>query len=344
MALTPIYTRSPRFISETGTVDQEVRVDLFVWNSPDSIPSNPTTVLSKPIPSTTRTTVQFDISPYIRENLSFTTFTAVTVEGALPVGEYCYATAKTYLDDVLQTTDEFICFDGYGYFADGNNPTVSPILADEGTYYYETSNSDEGAIVIHDDQAVTWTANYAEIGSTAPATIITISNEVSQIPNVHADFRLFGNTVTIYRNSVLQKTLVFEPICEGKYTIIKCDFINRHGAWQRINFFKVSKSKFSAKRKDYNLMPSSVAYSTSANIRQSFNINGNDSITCNTGWVNDGYAEQIKQLMLSEEVRLDDVPVKVKTMSTDLKEGINDQNINYKIDFDYSFSTINYIV
>lgn len=344
MPLTPIYTRSPRFINETGTDGQDVRVDLFIWNSPDSIPATATKVLEKPIPSSTVTSVDFDISPYCREYIAFTTFSSVTSETALPVGEYCYCTAKTYLDDVLQATDEFICFDGYGFFADGSNPTASPILADAGTYYYETSNSDEGAIVVHDDQDVTWTVNYAETGSTAPATTITISNEVSQVPNVHPDYLLFGNTVTVYRAGVAQKTFVFEPICEGKYDIIKCDYIDRNGAWFRINFFKVSSSKFTAKAKEYNLMPPSRSYVTSANVRQSFNINGQDSITCNTGWVNDGYADKIKQLMLSEEVRLDGVPVKVKTMSTDLKKGINDKNINYKVDFDYSFSTLNYII
>jgi len=91
-------------------------------------------------------------------------------------------------------------------------------------------------------------------------------------------------------------------------------------------------------------MPSSLDYNVGSNIKQSFNTNGNDSISCNTGWVNDNYGEVIKQLMLSEEVRLDNVPVKVMSKSTDLKLGINDKNINYKIDFAYSFNTLNYIV
>lgn len=343
MALTPIFSRSPRVLSETGTVDQEVRVDVHLWNSPDSITVNAQVTLSKPIPSSTVTTVYFDISPYIREYIAFTSFSSVTAETALAVGEYCYCTAKTYLDDVLQSTDEFICFDGYGYHADGYRPTVSPVLADAGTYYYETSNSDEGAITIHDDQDYTWTAVYTST-ETGATTTITISNEVSQVPNVHPSYILFGNTLEIKKDGVVQKTFVFEPICESKYTILKCDFVNRYGVWQRINFFKVSESKFNMNSKEFNLMPTNINYSLTANVRQSFNVNGKDSISCNTGWVNDGYAEQIKQLMLSEEVRLDGVPVKVKSKGVDLKKGINDKNINYKVDFDYAFSTVNYIL
>ena len=345
---TAIYTRSPRFISQVGTINQDVRVDLFIWNSPDSIPTTATISLSKPIPSSVVTTVNFDISPYIREYINFITFepmvTTAVYEKEAPVGEYAYCTAKTYLDDVLQTTNEFIAFDGYGYFLDGNNPTVPSVLNDEGTFYINEGNNSEGSITIFDDSADVITVVYTNLRTGFVASIVTKTFDVACFPNIHETFLGDGNRVDIYRGITLEKTLYFEAVCEKKYDVIKCDFVNRYGVWDRINFFKVSKSKFDVNSKEYNLMPSSLDYNVGSNIKQSFNINGNDSISCNTGWVNDNYGEVIKQLMLSEEVRLDNVPVKVMSKSTDLKLGINDKNINYKIDFAYSFNTLNYIV
>ena len=344
---TPIYTRSPRFISDTGNVNEEVRVDLYMWNSPDSIPALPNLVLSKTIPSTTVTTVSFDISPYIREYINFVSFapmvTTLVYEKEAPVGEYAYCTAKTYREDVLQATDEFIAFDGYGYFLDGNNPTVTPVLNDEGTFYINEGNNSEGSITIFDDSADVITVRYTNL-RTAAITTVTKTFDTACFPNIHETFLGDGNKVDILRGIVIEKTMYFEAVCENKYDVIKCDFVNRYGVWDRINFFKVSKSKFAVKSKEYNLMPTDLDYNVGSNIKQSFNINGNDSISCNTGWVNDNYGEVIKQLMLSEEIRLDNVPVKVMSKSTDLKLGINDKNINYKIDFAYSFNTLNYIV
>jgi hypothetical protein len=340
---TPIYVRSPRIIERSGADGDEIVVNLHIWNSPATEPVTPTVVLSKPIPSSTVTTAYFDISPYLREYLSFTTSTTVTVETATPVDEYCFCTAYVYKEGVLHDTQYFVCFDGYGYFLEGNNPTVDPVLMDEGTYYYESSNQDNGNIVIHDNGVDTWTATYVFLPNNNNQ-VLNITNEVSSIPTVLPAWASGGNRVVISKNAVAYKTFYFIPICEAKYTILKCDFVNKAGAWQRINFFKVSTSSFDMNNKEYKLMPENIDYSIEKNINQTFNTNGHDKITCNTGWVNDGYADVMKQLLLSEEIRLDDVPVQVAKKSLELMKSINDNNINYSIDFVYSFSTVNYIV
>ena len=76
---------------------------------------------------------------------------------------------------------------------------------------------------------------------------------------------------------------------------------------------------------------------------KSFNVNGKDSIKLNTGWVNESYSEVIKQLMLSETIRIDDVPVNITSKSSPMKKGINDKNINYEVSFMYAFDSINNI-
>ena len=90
-------------------------------------------------------------------------------------------------------------------------------------------------------------------------------------------------------------------------------------------------------------MPDSISYNVNKNTVKTFNINGRDTIKLNTGWVDESYSEVIKQLMLSETIRLNGVPVNITSKSTPLKKGINDKNINYEIGFMYAFDTINNI-
>ena len=54
------------------------------------------------------------------------------------------------------------------------------------------------------------------------------------------------------------------------------------------------------------------------------------------------YSDVITQLMLSEKILLDDVPVIIVTKSLDKQKNINDKNINYSLDFRYSAPKLNY--
>jgi hypothetical protein len=90
-------------------------------------------------------------------------------------------------------------------------------------------------------------------------------------------------------------------------------------------------------------MPSSVSYNTSKNITQVFNVNGQESITVNTGFVREGYGDVLKQLLLSEIIRLDNRPVNVNTKSLNIQKSINDGLINYTLEFQYANPIINNI-
>ena len=89
-------------------------------------------------------------------------------------------------------------------------------------------------------------------------------------------------------------------------------------------------------------MPDDTNYDTTVARRQLFNVNGKDKITCNTGWVEESYDEVIRQLMLSETIKLDNVPHNLVTNSVKLQQGINDNNINYTLDFVLAADKLNY--
>lgn len=340
----PVFARSPFFISESGTAGQETKLEIYLYNDPDSVPSTPTHTLIKPIPSTTVTTVHYDVSPYFREYIEHTSFTEITADTASDQGEYCRAELKMYLDNVLQTTYYKIGFNGYGYFEDGYNPVSYGNTGHmtDGTYYVR-EGGDCGAVFYNDDLAVTWEAKWT--GTTSGGTTtVTLANEYGHVPYVHPNYVGEGNTLEIIRNTATVSTYVFEEICEDRYTPLVCDFVNKYGAWQQLIFFKANHKEMKAKSEKYKMMPDSINYSTSENINQTFNRNATEMITCNTGWVPEGYSEVMKELLLSEIIRLDGEPVILSTNNAKLMTHLNEKVINYEVKFEYANNMLNYII
>lgn len=343
----PIFLRSPKHVSVAGLAGQVTRVQLHIFNSPSSFPVAPNYILEKPIPSTLITENTYDIAPFIKRFITFNSHVDGSTVVETPATHYCYCYVKVYLDGVLEDnltgfTYKFICFDGFGWHQEGGNPTPPFSLMNEGTYYTEESNGLGNLTVWNPDTSlndmyIQWAH---PDGSPTFSTLLT--NEMNNMPNVHPSLVGSGANVDIFKGGQSIAQYKFIPICEPKYTPIKCDFVNKNGAWQRIVFFKASKTKVTVKTKDFNMMPSSVDFDTSENVTQSFNINGNESITVNTGWVLESYKQTITELMHSEHVKLDNKPVVLKTKSTELQESINNKNINYKLEFNYAHSTLNY--
>lgn len=342
---TPIYIRSPRVIEVIGTVGDETKVELFIFNSPASAPATPTYTLEKPIPSSVTDRTTFDISPFIKASIKHISFTEVAAVSAMPVNDYCYCYVKVYLNGVLEGagtyTHEYICFDGFGYHEEGMNPAVPTSLMTEGSYQTEETNGLGNISVINDSFGME--ARWTNLVS-AVVTTTFLPNEVNVMPNVLPADVADGAKLEILDGGIVQSTYIFKPTCEHKYTTFKCDFINKFGAWQRIVFFKASKESISMKAKEYNLMPSSIDYNVQDNVRKAFNINASKSVSVNTGWVDESFGETITQLLLSETVRLDGKPVLVKTKSLELQKSINSHNINYKIQFNYAHGVLNYTI
>lgn len=342
---TPIYARSPKFISVSGTAAQVTKINLYVWNDPASEPALPTHTLTKPIISG-QTQCDYDISPYLREYISFDDFTEVTADTTAATSEYARVRMSSYLDGVLVTTSYFIAFDGYGYFQDGYNPLLgatTPPHMTEGTYYVREGGSC-GGLFYNDDQSVTWGAKWTGLTSGGTTTVSPLSYEYGYVPYVHPSYVGEGNKLEIIRNAVTVGTYYFIEECEARYTPVVCDFINKFGSWQQLIFFKRSKTKISATNEEYMMFPAALDYSETSNINQTFNNNIQEMITVNTGWVNEDYNEVMRQLLLSQKILLDHRPVTIDSKSIDLKEHLSDKVINYECTFKYANHLLNYII
>jgi len=343
----PIYLRSPRHVKVAGLAGQNTRVQLYCFNYPNSFPVAPTYTLEKPIPSALITENTYNIAPFIRRFIKFDAPLEVSTVAQTPDAHYCYCYVKVYVNGVLIDnlagwTYKYICFDGFGYHQAGGNPTPPLSLMVEGTYYTEKTNGLGNMTVYNPDPSLSDMYIQWSHPDGFPAFSALLPKEVNNAPNVHPSLVSVGANVDIFQDGISIASYKFIPVCEPKYTPIKCDFVNQHGSWQRIVFFKASRSNLSVDMENYNMMTADVDYNQQDNITQSLNLNGNESITVNTGWVVENYSQTIAELMLSEHVKLDGKPVVLKSKSIEMQESINNKNINYKMEFNYAYSTLNY--
>ena len=343
-----IFARSPYLIriAEGGATPQSgSKVELFLANG--SFLGTPQYTLSKLIPASNNLETLYDISPYIREYIRFTSCLAGgNIVATNPTNERVNVRVKRYKlvgsSYIFLDTTDYLAFDGSTYYESGSNFDLGNYGLDVGNYYYNPI-SDAGKIRV--TTGASFTARYTNL-STAVVTSLAVSNATFDIPRVRTANVNEGNKVEILdAASVVVKTWYFYPLEECKYTPVIIDFVNKYGAWQREFFFKASNDNFSVENTEYNLMQTnSFNYNTLEGQRKVFNANAKKSIKVNTGWVAQTWSEVLKQIMLSERILIDNKPAKINSKSTELFKHINTKQINYSLDFEFAYDVINSVI
>ena len=340
-----IFARSPYLIRIAETGQNGSKLELFLANG--SFLGSPQYTLSKLIPASNNVETLYDISPYIREYIRFTSCSAGgNIAATNPTNERVNVRVKRYklvgLTYILLNTIDYIAFDGYSYYESGYNFDNGNYGLDAGNYYYNPT-SDAGKIRV--TTGASFTARYTNL-STAVVTSLAVASSTFDIPRVRTANVNEGNKVEILNGaSAVQATWYFYPLEECKYTPVIIDFVNKYGAWQREFFFKASNDNFSVENTEYNLMQTnSFSYNVKEGQRKVFNANGKKSVKVNTGWVYETWKEVLKQIMLSERILIDDKPAKINSKSTELFKHINTKQINYSLEFEFAFDVINSVI
>jgi hypothetical protein len=357
-----INARSPFIISvnESGQVGS--KIELYLSSGEESIPSTATYTLSKPVPSSTQLETSYNVSQFIREYIDTISPTNDTAEVWANCRIKRYKETSTGNYTLLDSTD-YVGLNGYTLYSQGIN------YGDTGEIFYILANSAISIMYDEDSAQSKWPyinvvadftesssskvrATYKDMNGRNEASTDYDTGELSviKIPvrTTSAKYDK-GNTLTISWRPTgeyndLSQTFTIIPICESKYTPVICQFINRYGGWQFLTFFKAKTNTIQATSTSYNVLPSAVDYDVKKPQTGSFNINGRESIKLNTGWVKENYSELIQDLLLAETILLDDVPVEIKTQSSDIKTSLKDKNINYEIEFEYAFNLINNVI
>lgn len=346
-----IFARSPYIVTINETGQIETKLEIFLWNGNTTpMPASPAYTLSKKIPASNAPATYYDISPYIREYIDHNTLQTITTSNAnTPSTQWCWVGLKLYkkistLFIQVGTTQTRKAYDGFTYYNDGYNYDLGRVHLDQGDYnYYIDGSGNTGHITIENivGDSIKWT-NLSTGASTSSS---LGSSNVQDYPRVYNTYMNDGNLVEIINTGTTLWSATFRPKEECKYTPVRCDFVNKYGAWQTEWFYKASSTSVSMENTEYNLMQSAYPnYSIQEGQRKMFNTNLKQQIRVNTDWVDETFSETIKQLMASERIMLDKSPVKINTKSTELFKSINTHMINYQLEFEYAYDIINSVV
>ena len=240
-------------------------------------------------------------------------------------------------------TNHYVALDGYGYFEEGINPQGSDnALISVNTIYLPENTTGKFPIFAEGVGKVTIDSTDTQITDNGN------SNQKIQYLTIPAS----ATSIRVYDtdDTTLLKTVTIKRICEPKYTPYKVTFVNKHGAYEDIYFFKKAVESMSVSDEKYKvntINTASVTYPTYKGQENRYNVDSRKSISLNTGFVGEEYNEAIEELLLSENVWVrwenKTLPILPKTKSLTYKTGLNDKTINYTVNFEFAFSKINNI-
>jgi hypothetical protein len=132
--------------------------------------------------------------------------------------------------------------------------------------------------------------------------------------------------------------------CEAKYTPVQVAFINRFGVADFITFFKRSDERGTFTQDSYQKSIYNDGF-TSPSLEigkyQSFNVNSRNTLSLNTGFVDQDYDETIEDILMSEYVAVytnsNWVSVVPNRGTIEYQKSVNTKLINYTMSFDFAF-------
>jgi len=243
---------------------------------------------------------------------------------------------------------------GYGYYLQGINPQfeqkhltsvltrnvakdgviIFPFVNDGSytNYYVQSFPSN----VIDDNEALTPTTlsrDYIKYIMVDVAEMGTDNRFLIKLENSET-----SDKVEIFYN-------VIDECVNTPKTII---FKNKFGFYDTVTMFAKSVDTMTVtKDKFINNYVSQGAYDTQRHQIKDINVFANDSFKVNSGFIRESENVLYKELLLSDTVYLwdsinkDIIPIRVKTSNLTYKNRLNDKKVQYDIEFDYAFNTIN---
>ena len=364
-----IFVRSPFIIEVDDPTQTGSKVEIFIYKANQPVPLTPTYTLSKLIPASNNTVTLYNLSPYVRENITHPSSpdNANVNLQLTPYDQYTLVDVYTYNliagNYVPQFSKTYRAFDGYGDYETGMNPNYSfgqsVVLSEQMNYnyYYDpayptTSESLAGTITAY--LPVNFIVEYTGLQTGTFYNFSATSSRVFDLYRVPPSMISEGAKVVIKTPptpfSFTFWVGYFRPVTECKYQPIVLDFINKYGGWQRETFFKASYESLEVQSTPYNFMMTidALTYDVKQGQKQIFNNNGGIKYKINSGWVDETFNENLQQLLLSERVLWTKgntkLPIRINTKSVNKEKNINNKKINYSLDFEMAFDVINNVI
>jgi hypothetical protein len=134
-------------------------------------------------------------------------------------------------------------------------------------------------------------------------------------------------------------------VCEDKYTPYQVAFVNRYGVMDYLTFFKRTDETGSFTNESYmrSIYADGFTVPSLGNAQyQDFNINSRNTMTMNTGFVDEAYNDVMEDLMMSEYVGIKIGNSWIAAFpdrgSIDYVKEVNERLINYQVSFRLAFN------
>jgi len=372
--MSKINVRSPYYIT-TGTVTNLTSTQLELYIYPDTQTTDRPTTRTYLLNSFAVDNVcTFEIAELVRDY-----FTNVfDGDYATDIFWVDYRTTQ-FVQGVAQTTSGYTqlkAFFGYGLFEDGVNPTNSQAVLQSNTKIVKL---DDAPAVIAVDRSLATQVTYLNNGTQVYTKAITTSAENDEqieyvtsgvngsddfedrviqdggtfegsdcLTEFEGEYTLFNFDTILVDSSTGVTKLTVTNESECKFTPYKITFINKFGALQDIWFFKRTNETLTTKTEKFkkNII-SAASYSISNHQDKTLTKNGKEKLTLNTGYYPEAYNDVFKEMQLSEdcwiEINSKTLPIQVTSSSFAYKTQLNDKIINYTIEIEFAFDTINNI-
>ena len=283
-----------------------------------------------------------------------------------------------YISNVAQTPDAPVLglrgFYGYGYFEEGSNPQLLQGLLQSNTTILKSDddalrvpvdneNTTSVAFLNKGEQIYVWTAL---AGLKIRDQIQYVSTAAKDVDNYRE--RVIDSGGTFENNICLQQFLKSETIypvdevivnaaegvtvikvnniSECKFKPYKLTFINKFGAYQDLWMFKKNSISIAATEEKFkrNILTNG-SYNTYNHQSTILSKNAKQSLTLNSGYYPESNNELFKQLILSEKVWIEydnkTLPILITSNSLGFKTSLNDRLIDYTIQVEFAYQTIN---
>jgi len=378
-----INLRSPFYfkVEKTGMTSVELNLYVYTGTFTDNASVSPSTLrytITKE-PLSTNDYVVFEIAELIRDYLEVE-FDGGYDSQCVWVNAIPTVTAGTGDTTITpDNTDGFLGVEGYGYFEDGINPTLSGTLLQSNKVVHRVNDGVTRIPVWSENvDQVTYLLNGQTLESYPISSSTSTTGQITYIDisyNLADSFeeRVLNNGGTFEDSDCLQSFLNSLDILEAdeiyvesaddvevlkiktlgcsKFTPYKITFVNKFGALQDVWFSLKSTEQLTTKGETYKANTidfDTLSYNTYNPQKAQFQKVGNESITLNTDYIDESYNDVIKELLMSEQVwitKIEDeelvLGVIPKTSSVQYKTVLNDNLINYTIQFDYAYDKIN---
>ncbi len=377
-----INLRSPYYIGTTYTNTAYGTLDISIWSGSYSNTSPVTAQYSlRKNAIGSSVDVFFEISELIKDYIDITfngdyagqTVWVNTVRNA-------YDSNNNVINSTPITGTQ-LAFDGYSYFEEVQASTP-PVLISNRELFVLDDNTFRVPIYTLTNPVVTFFKDGEVIASETFSSSCESANQIKYVSIYGDDFnydtfqeRVVETGGSYELNNCLQsffdnfsigavdkitvsdsngiETIKVNVIEECKYEPKKITFINKFGALQDMYFFKKEVQRMTVSKESYksNIISSSGTYDYTNHVNRDFNVVANESISLSSGYLSEEYNEVFKQLLLSEKVWVTNIietgeqvlPINVKTSDITYKTSLNDKLVEYTIEFDKSFDTINNI-